>query len=57
MTICLACEHLANIGEAIAIFRHRSDTIALDLIGLGASIIGSISEQDDIRFIFKDEDF
>ena len=55
-TICLACCHLKSIGEKVAMFAHEGNTLAADLLDLGAKLIENM-EEISVRPIFMDNDF
>jgi len=61
LTICLACQHLTAIGDAISFFKHQANTIIDDLLQLGQNIISNIEVDDDgediVKILFMDVDF
>ena len=46
LTICLACEHLASIGEAVTKLLHECEGTSEDLLDLGAQIIENIEDEE-----------
>jgi hypothetical protein len=56
LTICLCCEFLMKIGEAIGYFKHEGEILSLRLQDLGNKLIDGI-EIKYVNDIFMDTDF
>mmetsp|Transcript_37727 Transcript_37727/g.57768 ORF Transcript_37727/g.57768 Transcript_37727/m.57768 type:complete len:137 (+) Transcript_37727:1216-1626(+) len=56
MTICLCCEFLMKIGNAISLFKHEGNNLGADLQDLGEKLIDNM-EEDFIETVFMDTDF
>lgn len=48
--ICLCCEFLSEIGEAIQEFAHQGNTLQVELLALGEQIVAS-DTLDDINSV------
>lgn len=58
LTICLCCENLTKIGNAISMYKHEGHNLSGDLLGLGEKLIAEMDEDEDfIEYIFMDTDY
>lgn len=57
--ICLCCEFLMQIGEAISAFAHKGETLTVELLALGEQIVAceTLDEPDAVEKIFMESDF
>lgn len=57
--ICLCCEFLGLIGEAISEFAHTGVTLSAELLALGESIVDCDTLEDPLAVekIFMEADF
>lgn len=56
LAICLSCEYLNKIGNALNVFKHENNVIKGNLLNLGIKIIENF-EDEKIEKIFLDLDF
>jgi hypothetical protein len=56
LSICLCCEFLEKIGEAISNFAHDCSGLSGDIQGLGECLIDNM-EGEHVQAIFMDTDF
>jgi hypothetical protein len=56
MSICLCCEFLERIGDAMSIFKHECSGLSGDIQSLGEQLIDSMNG-DFVPTIFMDTDF
>ena len=56
-TICLACQHLTSIGNAISVFKHTGMKLSAELLELGAKIVEQITDTVHCQKLFMDKDF
>jgi hypothetical protein len=56
LVICLCCEFLAKIGNAISLFKHEGHNLSIELQNFGEKLIQYMPEEF-IEKIFMDTDF
>lgn len=47
LTICLCCENLMKIGNAVSLFKHEGMGLSGDLMGLGEKLIEEMTDDED----------
>lgn len=57
--ICLCCDFLTKIGEAVNMFHHRSLTLKDSLLGLGEQLVAcdTMDDNEKVEKIFMAKDF
>lgn len=57
--ICLCCDFLTKIGNAVSMYHHTSITLREELLGLGEQLVACdlLEENDKVEKIFMAKDF